>query len=85
MDEKFEVELLKDTLEDLRNQNKFIKCLVKILCAVIIFFILALAGLFVYSHERFVKFVLDYDVSITSSITLDNNSQNDGNIAVDRK
>ena len=85
MDEKFEVELLKDTLDDLRNQNKFIKCLVKILCGVIVLFILALAGLFVYSHERFIHFVLDYDVAITNSITTDNSSQNDGNISVDRK
>ena len=85
MNENIEIELLKDTLEDLRKQNNFIKTIIKILSCVIALFILIFAGLFVYSHERFVKFVLDYDVSITSSISLDNNSQNEGNIAVDRK
>lgn len=85
MGNELEVELLKDTLDDLRGQNKFIKGIVKILSAVLALFVLAITGLFIYSHERFINFVIGYDVSITNSITTDNNSQNDGNISVDRK
>lgn len=79
-----QIELLKDTLDDLRVQNKFIKRIVCILSAIVAFCIIAFIGLFIYSHERFIKFVIDYDVTIESSITTDNGSQNEGSVSVNR-
>ena len=82
--EDIQIQLLKDTLDDLRGQNKFVKRIVCILSAIVALCVIAFIGLFVYSHERFVRFVLDYDVEIVSSITTDNGSQNEGSVSVNR-
>ena len=79
-----QIKILKDTLDDLRGQNKFIRVIVGVLSAVVALCVIAITGLFVYSHERFVHFVLDYDVSIESTITTDNGSQNEGCVSVTR-
>lgn len=78
------ISLLQDTLEDLRLHNAFKNRIICVLSAIIGLFVAAFAVFAVYSHERFVKFVLDYDVEIVSSITTDNGSQNEGCVSVTR-
>ena len=78
------IQLLQDTLGDLRKHNEFKNKVICVLSAIIGLLVVAFAGFAVYSHERFVKFVLDYDVEIISSITTDNGSQNEGSVSVNR-
>ena len=76
------IELLRDTLSDLREQNRFIKRIAFFLGMVVVLCIVAIVGLSVYHNERFAKFLLEYDVTIENSLNSDNNS--DGTITVSR-
>lgn len=78
------ISLLQDTLCDLRMHSAFKSRIICVLSAIIGLFVVAFAAFAVYSHERFIKFVLDYDVEIVSSITTDNGSQNEGSVSVTR-
>lgn len=84
-DKDVHISILKDCLNDLRLQNRFIKKIVWWLCSIIILLILIVASQAIYSQERLVRFLSEYDYSIETINDADNNSTNSNNINVERK
>lgn len=84
-DKDVHISILKDCLNDLRLQNRFIKKVVWVLCSIILFLIISLVSLSIYSQERLVRFLSEYDYSIETINDADNNSTNSNNINVERK
>lgn len=82
-DKDIQVEILKDVVADYKEQVNFMKKVATGLGIFALVCFLAVVGMGIYHHERFVKFLNDYDVKIESVLTTD--SGNDNSINVDRK
>ena len=84
-DKDLHISILKDCLDDLRLQNRFIKNIVWWLCGIILLLIISLVGQSIYSQERLVRFLSEYDYTIETTNTVDNSSNNSNSINVERK
>ena len=79
-DKDVHISILKDTLNDLRVQNKFIKKIVWVLCSIILILIILLAGQSIYSQEKLIGFLSEYEFESVIDSNLDNiGSDNDNN------
>jgi hypothetical protein len=86
-DKDIHISLLKDTLSDLREQNKFIKKIIFILSGIILSLILGIICLSIYHNEKLMDFVTnsEFENVIETIIETDNESSNFGSINVNRK
>lgn len=82
-DKEIQVEILKDVVQDYKEQVAFMKKVATGLGIFALVCFLAVVGLGIYHNERFVKFLKDYDVKIENVLTTE--SGNDNSIHVDRK
>ena len=85
-DKDVHISILKDCLNDLRTQNKFIKKIVWVLCSIILILIILLAGQSIYSQEKLIGFLSEYEFeSVIDSNLTNNGSDNDNNsIIIDK-
>ena len=77
-DKDVHISILKDCLNDLRVQNKFIKRIVWVLCSIILILIILLAGQSIYSQERLIGFLSDYEFESVIDSDLNNNNSDNG-------
>lgn len=77
-DKDVHISILKDCLDDLRAQNKFIKNIVWWLCGIILLLIISLVGQSIYSQERLVNFLSDYEFESVIESNLNNEESPDG-------
>ena len=76
---EFKEKIVYDTLEDMRNERKFLKRLSIFLCSFIIILISGIIITTVYTHNKIFKFLNETEFESTSEIN-NNNSTNYGNI-----
>ena len=84
-DKDIQVEILKDVVADYKEQVNFMKKVATGLGIFALVCFLAVVGMGLYHHERFIKFLNDYDLKIETTITTNDTSTNEGNISIDRK
>lgn len=78
------IAILRNTLDDLCGQNRFMKRVCVMLLCLVVGLIVSIVGLNVYNEHKILKFLKEYDVTITSEITTDNDSESNGAISVAR-
>lgn len=89
------ISLLKDSLQDLRIQNKFFRKMIYLLSFVIVVLIACMSALNVYNQnklekmandnaDRFVRFLYETEISSEVYIDTDNESYNQGNISLQK-
>ena len=85
-DKDAHIAILRDTLDDLRGHNRFVKRICVMLFCLVVGLVVGIVGLSVYNEHKMLKFLKEYDVTITNEITTDNNSniENNGTISVTR-
>lgn len=81
-DKEIHISLLKDTLNDLREQNKFIKKIIFILSGIILSLILGIVGLSIYHNEKLMDFITNSEFISEVYIDTENESVNNGNINI---
>lgn len=81
-DKEIHISLLKDTLNDLREQNKFIKKIIFILSGIILSLILGIICLSIYHNEKLMDFVTNSEFISEVYIDTDNESVNNGSIKI---
>lgn len=81
-DKDIHISLLKDTLNDLREQNKFIKKIIFILSGIILSLILGIICLSIYHNEKLMDFVTNSEFVSEVYIDTENESVNNGNINI---
>lgn len=81
-DKDIHISLLKDTLNDLREQNKFIKKIIFILSGIILSLILGIICLSIYHNEKLMDFVTNSEFISEVYIDTDNESVNNGSIKI---
>lgn len=81
-DKEIHISLLKDTLNDLREQNKFIKKIIFILSGIILSLILGIVGLLIYYNEKLMDFVTNSEFISEVYIDTENESVNNGSINI---
>lgn len=83
-DKDAHIAILRDTLEDLRGHNRFVKKVCVMLFCLVVGLVVSIVGLSVYNEHKMLKFLKEYDVTITNEITTDNNNESDSTINVTR-
>lgn len=83
-DKDAHIAILRDTLEDLRGHNRFVKKVCVMLFCLVVGLVVGIVGLSVYNEHKMLKFLKEYDVTITNEITTDNNNESDSTINVTR-
>ena len=85
-DKDVHISILKDCLNDLRLQNRFIKKVVWVLCSIILFLIISLVSLSIYSQERLIRFLSNYEFEsvIENNLTNDGSYDDNNSISVDK-
>lgn len=89
------IALLQDSLDDNRKQNTFHKKVTYVLSGIIVFLIAVICAIGIYNQkvikdladrnaERFFKFVQDVETVSEIYVDTDNQSNNNGNINVDK-
>lgn len=89
------ISLLKDSLQDLRIQNKFFRKMIYLLSFIIIVLIACMSALNIYNQnklekmandnsDRFVRFLYEAEISSEVYIDTDNESYNQGNISLQK-
>ena len=78
-DKDIHISLLQDTLNDLREHNRFKNRIIIFLASAVVLCIIGVATLGIYYQEKFVNFMKDYDVTIENSFTSDNSSTTENN------
>lgn len=81
-DKDIHISLLKDTLNDLREQNKFIKKIIFILSGIILSLILGIICLSIYHNEKLMDFVTNSEFISEVYIDTENESVNNGSINI---
>lgn len=81
-DKEIHISLLKDTLNDLREQNKFIKKIIFILSGIILLLIMSIVGLSIYHNDKLMDFVTNREFISEVYIDTDNESVNNGSIKI---
>ena len=81
-DKDLHIALITDTIEDLKNQNKFIKKILVFCIVIILNLIVGIVGLSVYHNERLMDFLNEYSIFSEIYIDTNNNSTNNGSISV---
>lgn len=81
-DKEIHISLLKDTLNDLREQNKFIKKIIFILSGIILLLIMSIVGLSIYHNDKLMDFVTNSEFISEVHIDTDNESVNNGSIKI---
>lgn len=81
-DKDIHISLLKDTLNDLREQNKFIKKIIFILSGIILSLIVGIVGLSIYHNEKLMDFVTNSEFISEVYIDTENESVNNGSINI---
>lgn len=81
-DKDLHIALITDTIEDLKNQNKFIKKILVFCIVIILNLIIGIVGLSVYHNERLMDFLNESSICSEIYIDTDNNSTNNGSISV---
>lgn len=81
-DKEIHISLLKDTLNDLREQNKFIKKIIFILSGIILLLIMSIVGLSIYHNDKLMGFVTNSEFISEVYIDTDNESVNNGSIKI---
>lgn len=81
-DKEIHISLLKDTLNDLRGQNKFIKKIIFILSGIVLSLILRIVGLSIYHNEKLMDFVTNSEFISEVYIDTEDESVNNGNINI---
>lgn len=81
-DKEIHISLLKDTLNDLREQNKFIKKIIFILSGIILLLIMSIVGLSIYHNDKLMGFVTNSEFISEVYIDTDNKSVNNGSIKI---
>lgn len=81
-DKEIHISLLKDTLNDLREQNKFIKKIIFILSGIVLSLILGIVSLSIYHNEKLMDFVTNSEFISEVYIDTENESVNNGNINI---
>ena len=81
-DKEIHISLLKDTLNDLREQNKFIKKIIFILSGIILLLIMSIVGLSIYHNDKLMDFVTNSEFISEVYIDTDNESVNSGSIKI---
>ena len=81
-DKDLHIALITDTIEDLKNQNKFIKKILVFCIVIILNLIVGIVGLSVYHNERLMNFLNESLICSEIYIDTDNNSTNNGSISV---
>lgn len=81
-DKEIHISLLKDTLNDLREQNKFIKKIIFILSGIILSLILGIVSLSIYHNEKLMDFITNSEFISEVYIDTENESVNNGNINI---
>ena len=80
------ISLLKDTLNDVRNERSFVKKLSVFLCCFVIFLIIGIIGIGIYSQRTlrnvFDDFINGSELSTNIEMSTDNNSINYGDLTV---
>ena len=78
------IAILRDTLDDLRGQNRFVKKVCVMLFCLVVALVGAVIGLHIYDQQKLMNFLSDYEVSYENTVTTDNNSPNNGTITIGR-
>ena len=81
-DKEIHISLLKDTLNDLREQNKFIKKIIFILSGIILLLIMSNVGLSIYHNDKLMDFVTNSEFISEVYIDTDNENVNNGSIKI---
>lgn len=81
-DKEIHISLLKDTLNDLREQNKFIKKIIFILSGIILLLIMSIVGLSIYHNDKLMDFATNSEFISEVYIDTDNESVNNGSIKI---
>lgn len=81
-DKEIHISLLKDTLNDLREQNKFIKKIIFILSGIVLSLILGIINLSIYHNEKLMDFVTNSEFISEVYIDTENESVNNGSIKI---
>ena len=81
-DKEIHISLLKDTLNDLREQNKFIKKIIFILSGIILLLIMSIVGLSIYHNDKLMGFVTNSEFISEVYIDTDNENVNNGSIKI---
>lgn len=81
-DKEIHISLLKDTLNDLREQNKFIKKIIFILSGIILLLIISIVGLSICHNDKLMDFVTNSEFISEVYIDTDNESVNNGSIKI---
>lgn len=81
-DKEIHISLLKDTLNDLREQNKFIKKIIFILSGIILLLIMSIVGLSIYHNDKLMDFVTNREFISEVYIDTDNEGVNNGSIKI---
>lgn len=81
-DKEIHISLLKDTLNDLREQNKFIKKIIFILSGIVLSLILGIISLSIYHNEKLMDFVTNSEFISEVYIDTENESVNNGSIKI---
>lgn len=81
-DKEIHISLLKDTLNDLREQNKFIKKIIFILSGIILLLIMSIVSLSIYHNDKLMDFVTNREFISEVYIDTDNESVNNGSIKI---
>ena len=81
-DKEIHISLLKDTLNDLREQNKFIKKIIFILSGIILLLIMSIVGLSIYHNDKLMDFVTNSEFISEVYIDTDNEDVNNGSIKI---
>lgn len=76
------ISLLKDTLNDLREQNKFIKKIIFILSGIILLLIMSIVGLSICHNDKLMDFVTNSEFISEVYIDTDNEGVNNGSIKI---
>lgn len=81
-DKEIHISLLKDTLNDLREQNKFIKKIIFILSGIILLLIISIVGLSICHNDKLMDFVTNSEFISEVYIDTDNENVNNGSIKI---
>lgn len=81
-DKEIHISLLKDTLNDLREQNKFIKKIIFILSGIILLLIMSIVGLSICHNDKLMDFVTNSEFISEVYIDTDNEDVNNGSIKI---
>ena len=83
VDKDLHIQILRDTLEDFRAENHFIRKVVLILFTLLFFAISGIIFQAVYHQHRLFKFISEAE--FTSEIWMDNDFSDKNNMSVERR